>query len=264
MPVVAVAGAAMAWSAVSTVGVITAIGATIGAVGAITGNKTLSMLGAGMSLVGGVSSMMSGTPLGGGSLSEAAGKISGATGAVDDVAAAAANTTGSTAAAAPQAGVLDVAGAAMKPAAANAAPGAVGVGDLAKTFEAENMVAGAGHATDFGGSTNVPYFDGGTTLPSDTTLNGGMFGSDSTVGQLTSGKIMAQPNLMDRFLTFTQKNPTLINNASQMLGGAMQGEFNQEFLDLKKDELGMKKQRQQWGNSMPDITGMIGQAKKGA
>lgn len=265
----------MAWSSVATVGMVTAIGATIGAVGAITKNKTLSMLGAGMSLVGGISSFMS-----------SSGASAGAAGAdlIDDGMSAAGSATAGSAGAAvaptvPMAGTLDTAAATMSPASfagmgrspamtgglQNA--GAVDVASLSMpgvTAPAPAMQT-AGMADDiaqYGGTTNAPYIDGSTMLPTDTVLSGGILGTSNTVGQLTSGKMAAEASMIDKFLNFTQKNPMITYAGMQLAGGAMQGEFNQEFLDLKKQEQDRASQKQQWGNSVPDITGLLGQAKK--
>lgn len=253
MPAVAVVGAVAAWSAVSTVGIITAIGATIGAVGAITGNKTLSMIGAGMSLVGGISSLAS-------SAGSASGSVAGSVADVaDDVAGAAAGgAAASSAPVVPQAvadttnAVLNTGGAAMP----------AGEGMISQAMSAAPS-AGSASAMPVGDFVKQGMGVADTSMGSGLNAAGAaditsMASPAASAGSAAAGSF----SIIDKFLTFTKANPTLIDSGMKLVGGAMQGEFNQKFLDLKNDELDMKKEKQRWGNSVPDVTGMIGQSYK--
>lgn len=243
MPAVAVAGAAAAWSAVSTVGVLTAIGATVAAIGSLTGNKNMTMIGGAMSLVGGVSSLAN----------------AGAAGAES-----AAGATGEASKTVAEQGITDAASQTSSVSTPTANMPEMSLQSANTVKPATGMIGT--DTSRFGGTTNLDSItdamyasgDGGSAIDPNNILKGGFFGEDSTVKDLTSGNMKPAPSMMDKFLTFSRENSNLMNNGVQLLGGAMQGEFKQKELDLTKDLVDMKRQRQTWGNSVPNITGMIG------
>lgn len=193
MPVVAVLAAIavdvtvpgiIAAGTLTTLGAVTAIGATLAAIGAVTGNKTLGLIGGGLGLVGGIATMAFGSGALGdvgdlfGSTASGAGGASGAAGAVDELGVAGGAATGD--------GVdaLGVAGGAAGPSSGSGIVNAAG--DLnAAAFDPANAINSSLSSAEGSASGIVTGNQTGSALGRSLSIGG----TDANGTNLASGSV---------------------------------------------------------------------------
>jgi len=264
MPVVAVAAAVYAGATIATVGiaamstmaVISAVGAIAAGVGVVTGDKTLTALGGVASLVGGIGSFAQSQgwlagDLAGGEVASSAGDFARMDRAAD-VADAASNTSGMIAEAAP--GIAD-------PSAGLAGDTATGITDVGAPG---GLADGAGAAGGSSGGTGLMNSQLSPLVAADVGAGAGV--ASVNAGTATSSSIFDSMKGIGEFMT---KNKDLASLGMNFVGGM--------FDDKKKAETGqinattglydaktqsellqqdILRQQTANANSVPDLTGL--------
>jgi hypothetical protein len=207
---------------------VTEIGVTMTVVGAVTGSKDLMKIGGVMSLVGGIGGMVAGASGAAASTATTGALTEAGTEAALEAASAEAMAGGTVA----QDAMTETLLSEMAPA-GGIVQGAQAAAPVAQTA-AQNIAPQVAQAAP---QTAVPQAPAGPGDPG--------WGLD--LGQATNGAPLDSNSFFSKFSAFAEKNKTLMNTGTQLLGGALKGASEADMWDQK---MGLERDRQNRANGV--------------